>query len=133
MEILDAFLLDATPEEMLRLEILHAHQRYIGMHPRRDSRLSIDYAKGNVHWMYTHPMVVAEELYIIDDLYRSTLYGNIIEEVMRLVAAHYKDKYNASWSETWRIVRFHVPLMLKMYCIEVFQKRVPAFDTESSG
>lgn len=64
--------------------------------------------------------VVAKELVHVDFIYKNSNYSQIIEDVMREIAYHFKFKYNLDWNTTWEMTRFYVPEMLKMYCIRKY-------------
>ena len=90
-------------------------QKSWGMEPRNDSKLTVNYALGTCEDEYPTPYDVAHELMFTDRIYKFTLYGQIIEDVMREVAGIIKRKYRIPWTGTWKIVRFYVPSMLKFY------------------
>lgn len=90
-------------------------QKSWGMEPRNDSKLTVSYALGTCEDEYPTPHDVAHELMFTDRIYKFTLYGQIIEDVMREVAGFIKRKYKIPWTGTWKIVRFYVPPMLKFY------------------
>ena len=99
-----------------RIELVHLAQRRLGMEPRDDSLLTYKYACGELEEDGYVPSSVANELYIVDSLYQTTQYGTLIEDVLREIASIVKKKYKISWDDTWTIVRFYGPTMLKMYC-----------------
>ena len=92
-------------------------QRALGMEPRTDSRLTRSFVEGTAEPEYSSPETVAHELVMTHHIYSSTLYGDIIEEVMRNVAGWMRRKYKLPWGDTWTIVRFYVPTMLKLHCM----------------
>lgn len=101
-----------------RVDQVHAEQRRLGMSPRTDSRLTLQWAAGAADPEYQTAHQVAHELVVTDHVYRTTLYGEIIEVVMRNVATFLRKTYRGlTWSDTWDIVRFYVPTMLKLHCL----------------
>lgn len=109
-----------------RVEMVHVAQRRLGMEPRDDSRLTYRYATNQLDGDDV-PSAIANELYVVDQLYKATPYGQLLEDVLRELADFVRRKYKLGWSETWEIVRFYGPTMLKLHCA----KRVPArADTE---
>lgn len=109
--------LSRRDEVTRRIDLVHAAQRRLGMDPRDDSMLTFNYANGILDDDESLlPSTVANELYIVDRIHKSTNYGRIIEDVMREIADHVRNKYRLSWADTWDIVRFYVPTMLKLYC-----------------
>lgn len=100
-----------------RIDLVHAAQRRLGMDPRDDSMLTFNYANGVLDDDENLlPSTVANELFIVDRIHKTTNYARIIEDVMREVAEHVRNKYRLSWTDTWEIVRFYVPTMLKLHC-----------------
>jgi hypothetical protein len=112
------FLIDAT--ECQRATVAHvcAIQREMGMVPRDDSLLTVQYALGTAGPMYRSPREVAQDLKAVDLIYQMTLYGDIVEDVMRRVAEWIKDSYDLPWGEVWTLVRAFVPTMIKLYCVD---------------
>lgn len=100
----------ADPAEMRRCAV-HEWQRFYNMEPRTDSRLTERYARGEFE---ADPAAVARELMATDFVYRTTLYGEIIEEYMRAVADRLRDAYGLSWTATWQVVQFYAPIALKL-------------------
>lgn len=93
-------------------------QRRLGMSPRADSQLTNRYAAGTCDPEYDTAEAVAEELVVVHHIYMTTLYGDIIEEVMRQIARWLKRRYRrVTWTQIWQIVRVHVPTMLKVHCL----------------
>lgn len=105
-----------------RIQLVHQWQRYYHMEPRPDSRLTEMFARGEVQ-MY--PDQVARELLATDCIYKYTLYGELIEEFLRRVAAIVKEQHGLSWSATWNIVRFYGPVALKLICVLQTQLVIP--------
>lgn len=105
-----------------RLGELHAWQRYYGMEPRSDSQLTAKYVDGVV---LMPPDMVARELISTHFLYQSTLYGELIEPFLRIVARRVKKHHRLSWTATWRIVRFYGPFALKLICLLMAGERIP--------
>ena len=69
-------------------------QRSWGMEPRNDSKLTVSYALGTCEDEYPTSYDVAHELMFTDRIYKFTLYGQLIEDVMREVASIIKRKYS---------------------------------------
>ena len=105
-----------------RLKLLHEWQRHYNMEPRSDSRLTELYLNGQCPLAVPQ---VARELMCTDFIYRYTLYGEVIQEFMREVAARLKRKHRLSWSSTWTIVRFYAPIALKLICLSTSMQRIP--------
>ena len=101
---------------MQRVEWVHSAQRQYGMDPRNDSILTYKYAIGENE--DDVPSAIAAELVFVDKLYKQTPYGRLLEDVLRGIADSMKRKYNLPWNETWEIVRFYGPTMLKLYCLK---------------
>jgi len=89
----------------------------MGMHPRDDSRLTVLYAHGACDPEYATAFDVAHELWMVDQIYKTTLYGEVVEDTLRCIAARLREAYALSWSATWQIVRFYAPTMLKLYML----------------
>jgi hypothetical protein len=107
-----------TAECQAKMEEVYMEQTRLGMEPRADSRLTVRWANGDAEPEYQNAWQVAHELVITDQIYKTTLYGEIIEEVMRNVAGFLRKKYRGlTWTDTWDIVRFYVPTMLKIHCL----------------
>lgn len=107
---------ERQPEVGKKIELIHAAQRLLGMEPRNDSQLTWNYAIGDLDDEDDVPSAIAKELVTIDNIYKKTNYGAIIEDVMRELAFCLKKKYRITWGDTWDIVRFYGPTMLKLYC-----------------
>lgn len=105
-----------------RVTLVHQWQRYYNMEPRSDSRLTEMFARGEVQ-MY--PDQVARELLATDCIFKYTLYGELIEEFLRRVAAILKEQHGLSWSATWNIVRFYGPTALKLISVLQTQLVIP--------
>lgn len=105
-----------------RVMEVQAWQRYYGMEPRTDSRLTFMYANGDVPW---HPAEVARELVATDYIFKHTLYSEVIQEFMRHVAAELRRRYALSWTATWEIVRFYAPPALKLLSLLTTGTRIP--------
>ena len=71
------------------------------------------------------PSTIAKELIAVDYIFKNTNYGNIVEDVMREVAGHFRAKYKLNWNETWEITKFYVPDMLKLYCLKTHNLTIP--------
>ena len=100
-----------------RVEWVQSAQRQQGMEPRNDSILTYKYAIGE-HDEDDVPSSIAAELIFVDKLYKQTEYGRLLEDVLRGISESMKRKYNLPWNETWEIVRFYGPTMLKLYCLK---------------
>lgn len=100
-----------------RIREIHALQKKVGMTPRDDSRLTRQYAEGRADPEFATVQDVVHELYIVDGIFRCTLYGEVIEDVMRMAAAEVRRRYRVTWSVAWDIVRFYVPTMLKLHML----------------
>ena len=72
-------------ERESRIALVHAWQRHYGMEPRDDSKLTELFADGALG-MGAQADVVARELVVTDHIYKTTLYGEVIEEFLRRVA-----------------------------------------------
>jgi hypothetical protein len=107
-----------------RLNEVREAQCKLNMTPRSDSRLTQMYARGELP-TYMTANVVARELMCTDFIYKNTLYGEVIEEYMRLVAARLRSTYDLSWKATWDLVRFYAPIALKLMCTSSSGVRVP--------
>ena len=103
-----------------RIASIHREQRELGMEPRNDSQLTFKYAIKEID---DAPREIANELMVVDRIYNDTEYSAIIEDVLREIAHHIKRKYNLSWSDTWELVRFYGPTMLKLYCLKPVRNR----------
>ncbi len=60
-----------------------------------------------------------------DYIFKNTLYGEVIEDYMRAVAALLRDTYKLSWDATWNITRFYAPIALKLMCVSSSSVRIP--------
>lgn len=115
---LEAALSELTPEARERAAQVCAAQRARGMEPRDDSLLTFQFAAGTIDGTAD---TIAAELVFVDRIYHETPYGECVEEVLRKVAAGLKQRHKLTWTETWTIVRFYGPTMLKLWCL--LQKR----------
>lgn len=113
-----AFLQDATVEQRAAVERVHANQRAMGMQPRDDSSLTVQYAIGDVDTLYVDAADVANDLVAVDLVYQTTLYQEIVEQTLRSIAAWLRHQYRLPWGDTWTIVRAYVPTMVKLYCVD---------------
>ena len=101
-----------------RINDVHALQKMYGMEPRQDSKLTLAYARGESEPEYATAEAVAHELVMVDRIYKTTLYSAIIEDVMRGIANRLKNEIKyLTWTESWNIVRFYAPTILKLYCL----------------
>lgn len=112
---------EADAEARARVEAVRRVQlEGLGMLPRDDSHLTILYAQKQADpELADDARLVAEELWVTDQIYARTLYGELLEEVMRRVAHRLRRRYGPqlTWTCTWQIVRAHVPTMLKLHCL----------------
>lgn len=126
----DAFLTTAADAEFRRVREVQTHQRVHGMHPRDDSALTLMYARQELDAeVFPSASTVAEELVIVDHIYQTTLYGELLEGVMRLIKAKAHRMYPAiPVPQLWAIVRLYVPTFLKLHCLHVCRSEylVPA-------
>ena len=107
-----------------RLVELHRWQRLYDMEPREDSELTRRYVAGEIAWPVD---VVARELVATHFLYRSTLYGEWLQDYMRGMARRLRARHpRLSWSDTWTIVRFYGPFTLKLYMVMQCQAPIPS-------
>ena len=118
-----AFLTNATPHQKLLVEQVRDEQLKLGMKPRDDSLLTVQYACGETDVEYKDPADVAGDLVAVDQIYQSTLYPEVVTETLRLVARWLRRKYHLPWGDTWAIVREHGPTMVKLYCLDVCPTR----------
>lgn len=119
----DAKMDDAALIHRRREEVWEV-QRQLNMTPRNDSRLTELFANGQLP-PYMTADVVARELMCTDFIFKNTLYGEVIEEYMRNVAALLRDTYKLSWDATWNLTRFYAPIALKLMCVSSSCVRVP--------
>ena len=106
----------------VRIQEVHDYQRFLGMEPRDDSKLTLMYAEGKTDMSAQE---VARELMAVDYIFKHTLYGEFIEEYMRRVAKHVKQTYKLTWADTWVIVRIYAPTALKLQCLLATGQRIP--------
>jgi len=107
-----------------RIRQIHAAQQRIGMTPRDDSLLTFKYAVEELDDDNDVPSSIANELFIVDMLYKETSYGRILEPALREIAAYVKKKYNIPWGDVWDMVRFFGPTMLKLYCAKTNSDKI---------
>ena len=117
--------LNAVPPEQRdvvnsRIELVHSAQRRLGMEPRNDSQLTFRYGIDDLE-DDDIPSAIANELVVVDKIYNTSSYPLIVEDVLRELADHIKHRYRLSWTDTWEIVRFYGPTMLKLYCFRTSQ------------
>lgn len=111
-----------------RRNMVHEWQRFYGMEPRADSRLTDLFASG----CFDMPAdMVARELMSTDFIYKHTLYGELSEEFLRLVADLVRREHGISWPATWNIVRFYGPIALKLICLQMSNAVIPPTLTSS--
>jgi hypothetical protein len=87
------------------------------MEPRTDSRLTELFCTDKLSEDWTADIVV-RELVATDFLFKNTLYGEILEDFMRMVAYELRRRYRLTWTKTWEIVKFYAPIALKLLCLE---------------
>ena len=58
---------------------------------------------------------------VVDRIYQYSQYASIVEDALREIAEHVKHRYRLSWPDTWEIVRFYGPTMLKLHCFKQLQ------------
>lgn len=105
-----------------RCHEVHEWQRFYCMEPRTDSHLTVRYAAGQCGWPAD---VVARELLATDFVYKNTLYGELLEAFLRVVAARLRHEFSLSWRATWEIVRFYGPIALRLMCLDATGERIP--------
>ena len=96
---------------------IHDLQRIRGMEPRHDSRLTEQFVNGVCDPVYQTVHDVVDELVMVDRIHRTTLYPDVIEEVLRDLALCVRKKTNLSWTQTWDVVKFYGPTLLKLHMI----------------
>lgn len=101
---------------------VHAWQRYYGMEPRSDSRLTERFARGEI-WGTAD--AVARELVCTNFIFEHTLYGELSEDFFRAVAASLRQKYGLAWDATWKIARFYGTIALKLMMVSSSGIRMP--------
>lgn len=115
-----------VPDQVIRkarVDAVHAWQRIYNMKPRADSKLTQLFAEG----VLTMPAgEVARELLATHYLYKFTLYGELQEDVFRLMANRLRAEHpGLSWTSTWNIVRFYGGMALKLMCLSASGERIP--------
>ena len=120
-----AFLPVPDPQtRQARIDMVHAWQRHYRMEPRSDSKLTQLFAEGALGTMPADE--VARELLATDYIYKHTLYGELQEDVLRLIAARLRKMHKGlSWPSTWTFVRFYGPIALKLMCLSASGERIP--------
>lgn len=112
------FMLDATESQRATVAGICAIQRSMGMNPRDDSLLTVNYALGQTGSLYKSPYEVAQDLTAVDLIYETTLYAEIVEDLMRRIAAWIEAAYGLPWGDVWALVRAFAPTMIKLYCVD---------------
>ena len=112
------FMLDATESQRATVAGICAIQRSMGMNPRDDSLLTVNYALGQTGSLYKSPYEVAQDLTAVDLIYETTLYAEIVEDLMRCIAAWIEAAYGLPWGDVWALVRAFAPTMIKLYCVD---------------
>lgn len=106
-----------------RIDDLWGKQRARGMVPRDDSKLSFLFATEESNESVND---VARELCTVNYIYENTAYSALLEDVMRELASQCRKKYKlSSWTETWKILRFYAPTLLKLYCVRTSNVDIP--------
>lgn len=106
-----------------RLVDVHEIQRQFGMEPRDDSILTLQYVTGQINSQVS-AVSIAKELVVVDRIHNQTAYSSILEETMRKVTNFMHDRFPAiKWGDLWRITRFYLPEIVKLYCIRVSGKQ----------
>ena len=87
-----------------RIRLVHEWQQVYNMEPRADSK-----HRDVREWPSREHGAdqVARELMATDYLYKHTLYGDLIEEFLRRVAAVVREQHGLSWTATWNVARFY--------------------------
>lgn len=115
--------MSVTDAYTYRKNEVHYFQRMLNMEPRDDSALTEMYANGQ---LYTSAAEVARELMATDFIYKTTLYGELIEDFMRGVANRLRHIHcPLSWTSTWTIVRAYAPSALKLMLLSSSGVRIP--------
>jgi hypothetical protein len=109
---------EATEEQRVAVSNVLDAQLLMGMKPRDDSTLTVQYARGLVDWLYADATDVANDLVAVNFVYEKTLYNEIVRETLREVAEWLRNMYRLSWGDTWQIVRVYAPTMVKLYCVD---------------
>lgn len=106
-----------------RVTEIHQLQRHFGMEPRDDSILTLQYAIGQLN-SHVRGESIAKELVIVDRIHKQTAYSSILEETMRKVTNFMHEKYPfIMWGDLWKITRFYLTEIIKLYCIRVSGKQ----------
>ena len=103
---------------------VHDYQRKLNMEPRNDSKLTERFANGTLEGDWTVEKV-AKELVAVEYIFKKTLYGELQEEYMRIVAKKLRNMYKLNWTDTWAIVRFYAPDALKLQCLLATGQKIP--------
>lgn len=101
-----------------------AAQHALNMSPRNDSRLTHMYAARELDERIDAAQV-ARELLATEFIYRTTLYGEVIEAFMRRVAEYVRATYDLAWKDTWVIVKFYAPIALKLMMLSATRQHIP--------
>tara|TARA_B100002051_G_scaffold268933_1_gene299483 strand:+ start:1205 stop:1621 length:417 start_codon:yes stop_codon:yes gene_type:complete len=109
---------------------VQAWQRSYGMEPRGDSKLTELYAAGYVNETADK---VARELCATDFVFQNTLYGEVIEDYLRCLAARVRETYGISWTSTWEVVRFYGPIALRLQMLQACGLRIPELSSVFDG
>lgn len=78
------------------------------------------------------PDEVARELVATDFVYKHTLYGELIEEFMKRVAARLREHYHLTWQQTWQVTTFYAPIALKLICVLMCDAAIPNLNIHPS-
>ena len=116
-----------------KLNAVKEWQRFYNMVPREDSQLTKLYCTDQLPPSWSAD-VVARELVATDFIYQHTLYGEMLEEFMRVVAKRLKQKYGLTWKSTWDIVKFYGPIACKLLSLErcglAIPQHYPSYDSQ---
>ena len=92
------------------------------MTPRDDSQLTRMYETGSCDLEASE---VARELVATDFIFQNTLYGELMEDFLRIVAHRVKRQSDLTWNQVWDVVRTYGPPCLKLICIMQSHVRIP--------
>lgn len=114
---LDSLPTDQRATAWDRVHAVFAAQLQLGMQPRNDSVLTFNYAVDNAE-PGDSPIAIARELVVVNYIFQNTNYGAIVEEVLRALSNSVKSRYGLTWKQSWDIVRFYGPTIVKLYCVK---------------
>ena len=111
-----------------RRQQIHNLQKYYGMIPRDDSKLTRLFINSQTDETAD---AIAKELVATHFLYSNTLYGEMIETYMKQAAKRLRQMYpELSWKDTWKIMQFFGPISLKLLMISRCLVQIPERLTE---